>query len=113
MVAAYPAEECVNVVEAGRSAAVIVETLHRFGARDWQFHALSLGSVGLCIGLWIRAKTVDQDERGNAERRALFVGLWAPTLWEIGDSLQREEDRPLLGGRRRLPWRCRIGSHGS
>ena len=28
---------------------------------------LSLGSVGLCIGLWIRAETVDQDERGNAE----------------------------------------------
>jgi hypothetical protein len=24
---------------------------------------LSLGSVGLCIAHWIRAKTVDQDER--------------------------------------------------
>jgi hypothetical protein len=48
---------------------------------------LSLGSVGLCIGLWIRAKTVDQDERGNAERRALFVGLWPPMIWLIGDSL--------------------------
>src|SRR5580693_449802 len=28
------------------------------------------------ISLWIRATTVDQDERGNAERRALFIGLW-------------------------------------
>jgi len=46
-----------------------------------------LASVGLCIGLWIRAKTVDQGERGNAERRAIFVGLWAPTLWLISDSL--------------------------
>ncbi len=52
---------------------------------------LSLGSVGLCIGLWIRAKTVDQDERGNAERRALFVGLWPPTIWLIGESLARCE----------------------
>jgi hypothetical protein len=52
-------------------------------------HAVSLASVGLCIGLWIRAKTVDQDERGNAERRALFVGLWPPTLWLIGDTLER------------------------
>jgi hypothetical protein len=67
---------------------VIVDTLQRLGFRRTQFHALSLGSVGLCIGLWIRAKTVDQDERGNAERRALFVGLWAPTLWLIGDSLK-------------------------
>jgi len=57
-------------------------------------HAMSLGSVGLCILLWQRAKTVDQDERGNAERRALFVGLWPPTLWLIGDSIQRHEFRP-------------------
>jgi hypothetical protein len=52
---------------------------------------LSLGSVGLCITLWIRAKTVDQDERGNAERRALFVGLWPAMIWLIGDSLERRE----------------------
>ncbi len=52
---------------------------------------LSMGSVGLCIGLWIRAKTVDQDERGNAERRAIFVGLWPPTIWLIGDSLAQHE----------------------
>ena len=52
-----------------------------------------MGTVGLCIALWIRAKTVDQDERGNAERRALFVGLWPPTIWLIGDSLGRLERR--------------------
>ncbi|WP_350341450.1 hypothetical protein [Candidatus Nephthysia bennettiae] len=59
-----------------------------------------MGSVGLCIGLWIRAKTVDQDERGNAERRALFVGLWAPTLWLIGDALERCEKTSQLAHRR-------------
>ncbi|MHA6620761.1 hypothetical protein [Pseudonocardia sp. DLS-67] len=48
--------------------------------------AASVASIGLCIGLWVRAKTVDQDERGNAERRALFVGLWPPMLWMFGDS---------------------------
>jgi hypothetical protein len=57
------------------------------GLRSSHFQVASLGSVGLCIGLWIRAKTVDQDERGNAERRALFVGLWPPLLWLIGDSI--------------------------
>jgi hypothetical protein len=72
---------------------MIVDVLHRRGVRGSQFHALSLGSVVLCIGLWIRAKTVDQDERGNAERRALFVGLWAPTLWQIGDSLRVAESQ--------------------
>jgi hypothetical protein len=59
------------------------------GLKGRHLHALSVGSVGLCIGLWIRAKTVDQEERGNAERRALFVGLWPPTLWLMGDTLER------------------------
>jgi hypothetical protein len=34
---------------------------------------------------------VDQEERGNAERRALFVGLWPPLLWLIGQSLESYE----------------------
>jgi hypothetical protein len=72
--------------------------MHRIRPKGIHFHALSAGSVGLCIALWIRAKTVDQDERGNAERRALFVGLWAPTLWLIGDALGR-----ATVSRRRLP----------
>lgn len=65
--------------------------MHRTGMRGWHLHVVSMASVGLCVGLWIRAKTVDQEARGNAERRALFVGLWPPTLWLIGDSLERHE----------------------
>ena len=70
---------------------MLTKTLHRAGLRGWHVHAASLGSIGLCITLWIRAKTVDQEERGNAERRALFVGLWPPMLWLIGDALERRE----------------------
>jgi hypothetical protein len=75
----------------GNPSAVLTKNLHRAGLRGWYLHVTSLASVGLCITLWIRAKTVDQDERGNAERRALFVGLWPPLLWLVGDSLQRHE----------------------
>jgi hypothetical protein len=70
---------------------VLVRLLHRARVRADHLHIASLGAVWLCVGLWIRAKTVDQAERGNAERRALFVGLWPPTLWLIGDSLSRLE----------------------
>jgi hypothetical protein len=70
---------------------MLTKILHDVGFRGWHLHLASLGAVGLCIVLWIRAKTVDQDERGNAERRALFVGLWPPTLWLIGDSVERQE----------------------
>jgi hypothetical protein len=57
-------------------------------------HATAVASVALCIALWIRAKTVTQEERGNAERRALFVGLWPALIWLIGDAAERRERRP-------------------
>ena len=67
------------------------EALRRVGLRSTYLHAVSMGTIGLCIALWIRAKTVDQDERGNAERRALFVGLWPPMFWLIGDAIEKAE----------------------
>jgi hypothetical protein len=67
--------------------------LYRLGLRGWHLHSTSLSGVALCLSLWIRAKTVDQDERGNAERRAIFVGLWPPMFWLIGDAIERHKRR--------------------
>jgi len=71
---------------------MLVKALHTAGLRSTYLQAASLGSIALCLGLWVRAKTVDQELRDNAERRALFVGLWPPMFWLIGDSLQDLED---------------------
>jgi hypothetical protein len=75
----------------------------RIRPRGIQLHLLSLGTIALCIVLWIRAKTIGEDERANAERRALFVGLWPPMFWLIGDALRRTEqleERPRRRFRR-------------
>jgi len=69
---------------------MVTKRVHDLGLRGWHLHIGSLASIVLCIGLWIRAKTVDQEERGNAERRALFVGLWPPMFWLMGNSLQED-----------------------
>jgi hypothetical protein len=66
---------------------------HDLPLRGEHLYALSLGSIALCIGLWIRAKIIGEDERGNAERRALFVGLWPPMFWLMGDALRRDDER--------------------
>jgi hypothetical protein len=70
---------------------IVIDLLRRVRIRGWHLHSLSLASVMLCVVLWIRAKTVDQEERGNAERRALFVGLWPPMFWLMGDAVERSE----------------------
>jgi hypothetical protein len=88
---------------------MLTKALHHAGLRSWQLHSTALGGIVLCLTLWIRAKTVDQDERGNAERRALFVGLWPPMFWLIGDGIERQEQprpagrRPRAGRRPALP----------
>jgi hypothetical protein len=79
---------------------MLTAALTRIGLRGWHLHGFSLGAIGLCAGLWIRAKTVDQEARGNAERRAMFVGLWPPIAWLIGDALQRQEQTRRLALRK-------------
>jgi hypothetical protein len=70
---------------------MLAKWLNSIGLRSWHLHVASLGSIVLCLSLWIRAKTIDQEQRGNAERRAIFVGLWPPMLWLIGNALQQHE----------------------
>jgi len=70
---------------------MLTKLLRRAGLRGWHLHVASLSSIGLCIALWIRGKTVPDDERASAERRALFVGLWPPMFWLIGDGIESHE----------------------
>ena len=91
----------------GYPAAMLTKALSSWGLRGWHLHGASFATIWLCVTLWIRAKTVDQEERGNAERRALFVGLWPPMFWLIGDSLQRDEERS-----RATPWPRRLARAG-
>ena len=79
---------------------MLTRQLHRLGLRSWHLQMVSFAHIWLCVGLWIRAKTLPEDERGNAERRALFVGLWPPMFWLIADSIERQER-----ARSRTPWR--------
>jgi hypothetical protein len=75
----------------GYVGAMFTKALHDIGLRSWMLHLTSMSAIGLCITLWIRATTVDQDERGTAARRALFVGLWPPMFWLMGDTLREHE----------------------
>lgn len=89
---------------------MLIKVFVRVGLRGWHFQLTSLASIYLCIALWIRAKTVDQEERGNAERRALFVGLWPPMFWLIGDAVQHEEHSRRRKTVPSIPLRRRGGS---
>ncbi len=71
-----------------------LKVLQGLGIPSDLLYTASLGSIVLCLFLWIRAKTVDQEARANAERRAMFVGFWPPMFWLIGDKIAELERRP-------------------
>lgn len=84
----------------GINGPVNLHALRRIGLRPWHLQAAALVQIVVCLVLWGRAKTVDQDERANAERRALFVGLWPPTSLLVAEALR---ERPPSRGWR-WPW---------
>lgn len=86
---------------------MVVRLLQRVGFRGTHMHAASFSSIALCLSLWIRAKTVDQERRGNAERRAIFVGLWPPMFWLIGDRLDQVAPNDPARGLRKVAARIR------
>jgi hypothetical protein len=99
----YPRPRSGNAGLAIRQTAEMLGSLPKpLRPRSVQMFTLSLGSIVLCILLWIRAKTIGEDERANAERRALFVGLWPPMFWLIGETLRRGEEREARSARRLL-----------
>ena len=52
-------------------------------------YALGLASIGASIAIWNANK---DDDNAHAERFGIFVGLWAPTFFAIGNGLTDVKD---------------------
>lgn len=74
-------------------------------------HMAALGLVGASLGLWIKAQRSEGQGRSDANHQALFVGLWPPTLWLVGDTVERRER--LIRKARMKGERCHHGRHDS
>lgn len=83
---------------------MLSRALYRFGLREAHLEVLSAMEIALCVALWIRAGAVDQAERGNAERRALFVGLWPASTWLVASAVGRQQ---TAAARTTLRWPSR------
>ena len=57
------------------------------------FYIASLASMALSLLLWFVPRGGNDQEKARAERLAIFVGLWPPTLFLMGHALREEEDR--------------------
>ena len=68
--------------------------LKKLGFSSTLMHSLGVASIGGAVSLWGRsAAKSDKNAQARAERFAIFVGLWPPMFWLIGDALERREGR--------------------
>lgn len=62
----------------------MIKLMKKVGLSQDLMYALGLASVGASIAIW---NTRKGDDKANAERFGIFVGLWAPTFFAIGNGL--------------------------
>ena len=61
------------------------------GLRPDIFYVASIASMVLSLMLWFVPRGGSDEEKARAERLAIFVGLWPPTLFLMGHALEEDE----------------------
>ena len=65
----------------------MIQMLKKIGVSQDLMYVLGFASVGASIAVWNAKKG---DDQSHAERFGIFVGLWAPTFFVIGNGLSRD-----------------------
>ncbi len=65
----------------------MIQLFRKVGLSQDLMYVLGLASVGASIAIWNAQKG---DDHAHAERFGIFVGLWAPTFFAIGNGLAQE-----------------------
>ena len=67
----------------------MIRQLRSFGLNADAMYMASFASIIGSIAVYL-LKARDDDDRAPAERLGIFVGLWAPTFWAMGNALQED-----------------------
>lgn len=66
----------------------VTKQLRALGLNSFMSYALGFVSIAASIAIWNAKKGEDN---AHAERFGIFIGLWAPTFFAIGNGLELDE----------------------
>ncbi|NRQ38238.1 hypothetical protein HII36_41370 [Nonomuraea sp. NN258] len=69
----------------------MIRKLHDMGIRSSHAYVAGAASIGLSIAGWAVSKRSERARVDRADRWGIFIGLWAPTLFTLGNALRIEE----------------------
>jgi hypothetical protein len=69
----------------------MIEKLHEAGVRSEYAYTAGVVSIGLSWLGWITSRKVEHSGNDRADRWGIYVGLWAPTFFGLGNALRSYE----------------------
>ena len=73
----------------------MIKTLRSFGLTSDAMYLATFASIVGSIAIWF-LQSRESDDRSHAERLGIFVGLWAPTFWAMGNAMKESEETEKL-----------------
>ncbi len=65
----------------------MIRQLHSLGLNSDTMYIAGLASIIGSIAVWF-LQGREAEDRAPAERLGIFVGLWAPTFWAMGNAMK-------------------------
>jgi hypothetical protein len=69
----------------------MIGLIRRLGITSDLAHAAAIASIGASIAAWATSRSKEDAPAAKAERWGIFVGLWAPTFFQLGTALKLED----------------------
>jgi len=68
----------------------MIKSLRGLGLTSDSMYLATFASIVGSIAIWFLTNRESED-RSHAERFGIFVGLWAPTFWAMGNAMKESE----------------------
>ncbi len=68
----------------------MIKMLRGMGLTSDSMYLATFASILGSILIWFLTNR-ESDDRSHAERFGIFVGLWAPTFWAMGNAMKEAE----------------------
>lgn len=70
---------------------MLIKKLHETGIKSEHAYDAAVVSVGLSVAVWSTSLRAEKAGLDRADRWGIFVGMWAPTLFGLGNALRLYE----------------------
>jgi hypothetical protein len=69
----------------------MIKKMQDMGVTSTIAYAAGAASIAMSIASWMVSKKAESAGTDRADRWGIYVGLWAPTFFSIGNALKLEE----------------------